>query len=184
MSTVSKGGSEPCRYTWFVAVFETLFQALNDAGARYVVVGGVATVLHGYARLTVDVDLIVDLEETEALKVIDALSDLGYEPRVPVQARDFADAKVRGSWIREKNMKVFSLWDPRNPMRVVDLFVRHPIAFESLWARSEVVHLSTTTTRIASIDDLIRLKELAGRDQDLTDIEKLREIRRRRRGKI
>jgi predicted nucleotidyltransferase len=163
-----------------VAIFEPLFQALNDAGARYVVVGGVATVLHGYARLTADVDLIVDLEETEALKVIDALVSLGYESRVPVQPRDFADRNARESWIREKNMQVFSLWDPRNPMRVVDLFVASPIDFESLWARSEVVQLKTTTVRIASIDDLIRLKEMAGRDQDLADIERLAEIRRRR----
>lgn len=37
------------------------FKALNDANVKYVVVGGVATVLHGYARLTMDVDLITDL---------------------------------------------------------------------------------------------------------------------------
>jgi predicted nucleotidyltransferase len=44
-----------------VAVFEPLFKALNDAGIRYVVVGGLAVVLHGHARLTADVDLVVDL---------------------------------------------------------------------------------------------------------------------------
>ena len=37
-----------------MAVFEPIFQALNDAGARYVVVGGLAVVLQGHARLTVD----------------------------------------------------------------------------------------------------------------------------------
>ncbi|MCP3957034.1 MAG: hypothetical protein GY719_04195 [bacterium] len=163
-----------------MAVFEPLFRALNTAEARYVVVGGVATVLHGYARLTADVDLIVDLEPSEALKVIDALVGLGLEPRVPVQARDFAEPERRKSWIREKNMQVFSLWDPRDPMRVVDLFVDHPIDFEGLWSRSELVELSTTAVRVASIDDLIRLKELAGRDQDRADVEKLREIRRKR----
>ena len=165
-----------------MAVFEPLFRALNAAEARYVVVGGVATVLHGYARLTADVDLIVDLEQTEAVKVIDALASLGFEPRVPVQARDFADPETRGSWIREKNMQVFSLWDPRDPMRVVDLFVDHPIDFEELWSRSELVELRTTSVRIAAIDDLIRLKEMAGRAQDLADVEKLREIRGRQEG--
>jgi hypothetical protein len=43
-------------------LFEPLFAALEAAGARYVVVGGVATVLQGFARLTAGVDLIVDLE--------------------------------------------------------------------------------------------------------------------------
>ena len=40
-----------------MALFEPLFKTLNDAGVRYVVVGGLAVVLHGHARLTVDVDL-------------------------------------------------------------------------------------------------------------------------------
>ena len=34
-----------------MAVFEPLFKALNDAGVRYVVVGGLPVVLHGHARL-------------------------------------------------------------------------------------------------------------------------------------
>ncbi|OGR91725.1 MAG: hypothetical protein A2V88_09150 [Elusimicrobia bacterium RBG_16_66_12] len=52
-----------------MALFEPIFDALNRAGVRYVVVGGLATVLHGYARLTVGIDLIVDLAPDEARKV-------------------------------------------------------------------------------------------------------------------
>jgi hypothetical protein len=59
-------------------------------------------------------------------------------------------------------MTVFSLWDPKNPMREVDLFIEHPMAFEELWA-------------------LIALKRLAGRAQDLQDIEALEKIRERQR---
>jgi hypothetical protein len=44
-----------------MAIFAPLFDALNKANIRYVVVGGLATVLHGYVRLTVDIDLAVDL---------------------------------------------------------------------------------------------------------------------------
>ncbi len=44
-----------------MALFEPVFRALNDTGARYVVVGGLATVPHGYARVTADADLVVDL---------------------------------------------------------------------------------------------------------------------------
>ena len=68
-------------------------------------------------------------------------------------------------------MRVFSMWDPANPMREVDLFVEHPIDFDELWNRSEIINLSHTVARIASIPDLIRLKRLAGRPQDLADIE-------------
>ena len=60
-------------------LYEPPFRALNASGTRYVVVGGVATVLHGYARLTADIDLIVDLEESAA--AMRALAGLGLRPR-------------------------------------------------------------------------------------------------------
>jgi hypothetical protein len=60
-------------------------------------------------------------------------------------------------------MQVLSLWDPDHPMRAVDLFVENPVDFDGLWNRSEVAQLATTLVRIASIPDLIRMKELAGR---------------------
>lgn len=161
-----------------MAVFEPLFKAMNDAGVRYVVVGGLAVVLHGHARLTVDVDLVVDLDEEQALRAIDTLVGAGLHPRVPVDPRDFAVRSVREGWIRDRGMQVFSMFDPSNPMRVVDLFVDHPIPFEDLWSRSAEVELRDTTVRVASIPDLIRLKRLAGRPQDRADIEQLEAIQR------
>lgn len=162
-----------------MALFEPLFRALNETESRYVVVGGVATVLHGYARFTADLDLVVDLEPSAARRVVEALSAAGMDPRVPVAAADFADPEVRAEWVRAKNMQVFSMVDRDNPLRVVDLFVEAPIDFEDLWAASVLVKLETTTVRIASIDDLIRLKQAAGRPQDLIDIEQLEAIRDR-----
>ena len=44
-----------------MSLYLPLFKALNDANVNYVVVGGLATVLHGYAGLTMDVDLVVSL---------------------------------------------------------------------------------------------------------------------------
>jgi hypothetical protein len=159
-----------------MAVFEPLFKGLNEAGVRYIVVGGLATVLHGHPRLTVDVDLIVDLDEEQATRAIDALVKMGLRPRVPVSARDFADRSVREAWIHDRGMQVFSMYDPSNPMRVVDLFVDHPVPFEELWSRSEQFELRETTVRVASIPDLIHLKRLAGRPQDQADIEQLEAI--------
>jgi hypothetical protein len=46
-----------------MGLFDSLFRALNEGEVRYLVVGGVATVLHGYPRVTLDVDLMVDLVE-------------------------------------------------------------------------------------------------------------------------
>jgi hypothetical protein len=159
-----------------VSLIEPVFVALNGSGARYVVVGGVATVLHGFARLTADVD-VVDLAPEAARRAITALTALGLRPRAPVAAELFADAAVRRSWIEGKGMRVFSLWDPRSPMREVDLLVEHPLEFEGLFARSVVVPVGTTDVRIASIDDLLALKRMAGRPEDALDIEALERIR-------
>jgi len=147
-----------------VALFEPLFRALNDTGARYVVVGGLATVLHGYARFTADAALVVDLAPSPATRLIAALTGLGFVPRAPVDAADFAEATVRERWIREQGLQVFSLVDRANPMRVVDLFVTHPIDFDALWSRAEVMSLGSTEIRVASIDDLITMRKVrAGR---------------------
>lgn len=163
-----------------MSLFEPIIVALNATRVRYVVVGGLATVLHGHARLTADIDLVVDLAPNEAMKVIEALLGLGFRARVPVDARLFADPAARQGWIAEKGMQVFTMIDTTNPMRSVDLFVEAPIAFDELWGRAEVVSLATTEVRIAAISDLIRMKRLAARPQDAIDIEALEHIQRRK----
>ena len=87
-------------------LYEPLFRALNASGTRYVVVGGVATVLHGYARLTADIDLILDLEESAAARAMHALAGLGLRPRAPVDPADFAYSRIREGWLQDKGMQV------------------------------------------------------------------------------
>lgn len=159
-------------------LYAPLFRALNESGTRYVVVGGVATVLHGYARLTADIDLILDLEETAAAKAMHALAALGLQPRAPVDPEDFAVASIREGWVQDKGMQVFSLFHPDNPMLSVDVFANHPIEFESLFDRSDAMDVSGVSVRVASIPDLIYLKRLADRPRDRDDIEKLEKIAR------
>lgn len=159
-----------------MALFEPILEALNEAGVRYVVVGGVAVVLHGHARLTADLDIAVDLAPEAARDAVAALVAMGFRPRVPVDASDFADASIRARWIEQQGMTVFAMWDPGNPMRSVDIFVENPIDFEELWANADTVDLVETSARVASISDLIRLKRIAGRPQDLTDIDALEAI--------
>jgi len=153
-----------------VGFFEDTIRGLDEAGVRYVVVGGLAVVLHGHIRATYDLDLIVDLEEAEARRAVDALTGLGLVPRLPLDATELADAAARSRWISEK------FWDPGDATRSVDVFVEEPIAFEGLWARSVVMPLASTRVRVASIPDLIELKRGTGRPSDLADIEALTAI--------
>lgn len=161
-----------------MSIFEPVLARLNEEGGRYVIVGGLAVVLHGHPRLTVDLDLVVDLEAEAARRTITALVALGLRPLAPVDPFEFADAGTRRRWIDEKGMRVFSLYDPAQPLRTVDLFVESPLDFETLWNDSGTVSLRSTTVRVASIPHLIELKRLAGRTRDREDIEQLEAIQR------
>ena len=163
-----------------MSIFEPILTRLNEEGGRYVVVGGLAVVLHGHARLTVDLDLVVDLAPEAARRTIAALLAVGLRPLAPVDASEFAESSKRRQWIDEKGMRVFSLFDPEQPLRTVDLFVESPLDFEELWRDSEIVQLRSTAIHVASIPHLIQMKELAGRRQDRYDVEKLKEIQRQK----
>lgn len=160
-------------------IFEPVFAALNGAGVRYVVVGGLAVVLHGHPRLTADVDIVLDLEPVSARKAMEALKTIGLKARAPVDPAAFADPGRRESWIRDKGMTVFSLYSPAQPLLILDLFVRDPIPFEQLWSRSETIDLGSARIQVASIDDLIAMKRAAARPQDLLDVEALEALKER-----
>lgn len=160
----------------FVAVFEPIFRALHDSKARFVVVGGLAVVMHGHSRLTSDVDIIIDFETMALRSAMESFVKIGLRARAPVDPLAFADDQQRKSRMEEKNMQVFSFWDPQQPLRTVDIFVDHPIPFEQMWQRAKIVQLEDMTIRIAAIDDLIALKEGTGREVDRCDIEALRKL--------
>lgn len=160
--------------------FRTILAALDGSGTRYVVVGGVAVVLHGASRLTADLDVVLDLEPDPARRALAALGKIGLQPRLPVPAGDFADPEKRRRWIEEKGMRVFSLVDFSNPLRSVDLFVEPPLDFEELWEHAVTVDVDGIPVRIAGIEDLISIKREAGRPKDLEDAHRLETLRRAR----
>lgn len=155
-----------------------IFSALDEAKARYVVVGGLAVILHGHLRGTGDLDLVIDLEPSNCRRALEALAAIGLQPRLPVALADFGDPVIRKDWNEHRNMQVFQLLDPGNPLRSVDVFVREPIAFDALWSEASVKDLDGVPIRIASIRHLIAMKQAAARPRDLGDIEALRQIAR------
>ncbi len=152
------------------AQIDEILAALSANNVRYLVVGGVAVVLHGHLRTTMDLDLVVQLESDNVRRALGAFEELGLQPVVPVPMQAFADPASRESWIRDKNMIVFSVWHPERPTLKVDVFVSEPFDFEAVYERSIRVDLETTEARILAIQDLIALKEEAGRPQDLADV--------------
>jgi hypothetical protein len=153
-----------------VGEIEQVLDALNQAGVRYLVVGGVAVVLHGYLRTTADLDLVIHLEHENALLAVRALAGLGYRPRAPVAPELFADQTVRDGWVKEKRLMVFSFWHPARPALEVDLFVNEPFAFDEVYSRALAVPLDHTTATVIALEDLIALKKASGRPEDQMDI--------------
>ena len=156
--------------------YEEIFRELNKKGVRYLVVGGMAVVLHGIVRLTADLDLMVDLKKENLLKLISAMEGLGYKPRLPVKAQDFAEAEKRKEWIEEKNMEVFSFFDPKMPLHLVDILVRCPIDFDGAYNRRKTVEAGGIRIPVVSLGDLKELKGISGREQDLADLESIDEL--------
>ncbi len=160
---------------------EQVLATLSAAKVRYLVVGGVAVVLHGHLRTTAALDLVVALDEGNARRAVEALESMGFRPRAPVPAAQFADPQARDSWVVEKGLSVFSMWSDQVAGLEVDLFVKEPFDFEQGYARSIEVTLDSTSARIASLEDLLAMKRAAGRPQDLADIEALEAIARQER---
>ncbi len=167
-----------------LADIEAVIRALDEAQVRYIVVGGLAVVLHGYSRATYDLDLVIQLKPSNILTTFKALKPLGYRPLVPVTPEQFADSDVRQAWIEEKGMKVLNLWSDAHRETNIDLFVMEPFDFNAEYGRAYVQEfIPGSKLRVASLDTLIAMKRAAGRAKDLADIEELQNIQESQRGK-
>ncbi len=160
--------------------YQKIFKSLAQAKIRYLVAGGVAVNLHGIERATADLDLIVHLEEANLLKFIQVMKKLGYLPRVPVPIEDLADEKKRQSWIKEKNMLVFSFFNPKSPMELIDIFIKNPLPFDIIYKNRVEKKLFDTLISVIGIRDLILIKKEAGRPRDLFDLGFLEELMKKK----
>jgi hypothetical protein len=160
-----------------VAIFyEDVLRALDAASIRFVLVGGVAVILHGVPRTTADLDIVIDLEESHVRRFVAVMTDLGFVPRAPVAAVDLANADLRQAWVNEKNMVAFTFHRPGQPLDEVDVLVDPPLSFAEMDAGADVIEAEGLRLPIAGIRHLIRLKEIAGRAQDVADVDALRRL--------
>jgi len=88
--------------------FLSVLQLFQASRVRYVLVGGLAVLLHGIDRLTANIDLVVDLAPDQASRAVEILLAAGFKAGAPVDARVFADPAVRERWRTESDMLAFS----------------------------------------------------------------------------
>ena len=154
---------------------ESIFHTLNEAQARYLVVGGVAVIAHGYVRVTKDLDLVLDLSAEPLERALRALQGLGYHPINPVNIFDFAVPEKRRDWVENRNMIVFNLISDQFPDVVIDLFAKEPFEFDVAYDAATWREFAPgIAARVVDYETLIKLKTEANRPQDQLDIEKLR----------
>ncbi|MBI5197746.1 MAG: nucleotidyl transferase AbiEii/AbiGii toxin family protein [Nitrospirae bacterium] len=158
--------------------FLKLFSTLNRKKIRYLVAGGVAVNLYGIERATGDIDLVVHLEQSNLEKLVEVMKELGFKPKVPVKLEDFVRDEKREEWIREKEMKVFSVYDPRNPYFLLDIFVEEPFDFNKVYKERKKIKAGNLTIPVVPIKRLIEMKESVGRPQDIADVYYLKKIER------
>lgn len=156
------------------ADFEAIARALNEAEVPFIVVGGIAVIEHGYGRNTIDVDLVVRLHRDTVLAAFAALASIGYAPRVPITAEQFAEPAARDRLIREKQMQVLNFWSDERRGTPLDLFVSEPFDFAAEYQRALVREAAPgLAVRILRLDALLEMKRAAGRPKDLADIDEL-----------
>jgi hypothetical protein len=151
-----------------------LARTLSEAGVRYIVVGGLAVNVHGYARFTRDIDVVISLDHANVLAAFAALATAGWRPLVPVTAEQMADSATRERLVQEKGMAVLSFWSDAHRDTPVDVFVHEPFDFEVEYARALRRDLpGVGGVPFVSLQALIAMKRAVGRPQDLADVAEL-----------
>ena len=163
-------------------IYEEIFREFESVGVRYLVVGGMAVNLFGYARMTMDMDIMADLSDENLARIVDVMRRHGYSPRNPVSPEELISADKRDEWIREKGAIVFTFIDRLKPFKQIDIFLCNPIDFEDAYKKKVVMAIGDMKLNVISIDDLIRIKSSAGRPRDLEDIHHLERILKLRKG--
>jgi hypothetical protein len=139
-----------------------VIRALNNSDVSYALRGGMAVVLHGYPRLTKDIDLLIRPEDlSPAREVLGAIGFtlsgglLTFDAGEPHERDVFRISKAVGSEIL-----------------TVDLLLLPPFLKE-VWETRETYKVEDVTIDVVDRNGLIAMKRIAGRPQDLSDIDNL-----------
>lgn len=138
----------------------------------YAVVGGFALALHGAVRGTVDLDIVLSLKRSEFKKAEEALIGLGLQSRLPLTAQEVFD--FRKEYIKKRNLIAWSFVNVSRPIEIVDIVLTH----DKSLMKCRSIDFQGTKIKVASIEDLIKMKKTSGRPQDIEDIKMLEALKK------
>lgn len=162
----------------------TLLEELAKQNVKFVVCGGIACVLHGVNRVTLDIDILADMDKINLEKIIEIAGAYGLKPRIPEPVRNFLDENKRQEWIDEKNALVYTFFSDDGKVQL-DIFLKYPFSYEEAFKNADKIEYRNSDIYITSIEDLLSAKKSVSppRHKDLQDIEELEKIYKAKHGK-
>lgn len=140
--------------------FRDFIKALNDNKVEYVLVGGMAVILHGYVRGTGDMDVWVNKTKDNYGKLVKAFVQFG----MPVF--DMTEDAFLGN--------EFDVWGIGvQPVRIEIMTAVKGLAFEETYRQSQFYNEDGLQIRFIHLNHLLQAKKAAGRFRDLDDIDQL-----------
>ena len=158
--------------------FEALLVALAGAGVEFVVAGGVAAVLQGVERVTLDLDVAINFSDKNVAAFLGVMHRLGFTPRAPVPPEIIADATARKRMVAEKNAIVFTFQDRSDPFWQVDVLLRDDLSYDRLREDCDLLEVSGQILHVLSKRKLLaaKLNIHPPRPKDEMDIAMLRRL--------
>lgn len=147
--------------------FRDFLQALNENEVKYILVGGLAVVLHGHSRVTGDMDIWVDRTAENYKK----LSRAFYQFHMPV----FDMTLEKFMNVNENDVFSFG----RNPVGIDIMTAVKGLNFEQANQLSTIFDDDGLLIRVVHINHLIEAKKAAGRLKDLDDIKQLQKRKKK-----
>ncbi|HEY2810667.1 MAG TPA: DUF6036 family nucleotidyltransferase [Rhabdochlamydiaceae bacterium] len=144
--------------------------ALEKANVPYAIVGGHAVALHGAIRGTVDVDVVIEWSLKNLQNTENAFKKIGLVSLIPITAE--ALFHFRDEYIQNRNLIAWNFYESSNPLNQVDLVINYDFSARN----AKKIETSQGAIRILSLSELIKMKEAAGRPQDLEDVKALKNL--------
>jgi hypothetical protein len=146
----------PSAHSPLAEVLADLGRAFGAVGVRWYLFGAQAAILYGAARLSADVDVTVALGDRRVAELVAALHTSGFEARVPEPA------------VFAETTRVLPVIHGLTRMPA-DVILAGPGLEERFFARAQARTIEDVVVPVASAPDLVVMKVLAGRPQDLDD---------------
>ena len=146
--------------------------ALEASGCPYLIIGGVAVVMHGSNRFTPDVNILIDFSSSLFGQAVRLLESIGLRYASTGPMPDVRDPAVRQSLCGTGEV-LLRFEDPSMPNFSVDMLLADIGDFEDLFTRRSRFSLESGHVSVVGLDDLLEMKRELNRMQDQVDVGQL-----------